>query len=515
LAPLLAVVVADLWAMGALLLGGVTFNILSVLVPTLVVVIGVADGIHLTARFRDRVAGGQERGEALRSTFRELLLACFLTTFTTAAGFFSLAVADTRVIRDFGLQAGVAMGFCLAALLVVLPVILAVVPLGTARVGSAEARPLRRPLAWLETRIHRYPMRTLVLCVVFSLGATWLGSGVRPNSRLLEMYGPETATYKAVNRAQDQLTGVIPIFFYVEGEPDSMVEPAALERLLALEEEMRTADGVVWTSSPAAWIGQLHSTLGGEGRLPATREGVAQELLLAEISGAAPVGEVLDEGRGKARVIALVKDIGGRETLALRERWQAKADELYAGTGQRARLTGDGLLAAIGVNNLIGDLISGIGLVFVVIALTLAALLKDIRLALLACIPNLVPLLFSLATLRLIGADLQTSNIVSFTVAVGLAVDDTIHFSVAYHEARREGHNVADSIRRTLVQTGDGIVFTSVLLVAGFGILTWSDLTSTKHFGLLTSVTMAAALLGDLVLFPALLHLLDRRVRVS
>ena len=173
-------------------------------------------------------------------------------------------------------------------------------------------------------------------------------------------------------------------------------------------------------------------------------------------------------------------------------------------------LNGDGFLAAGGIDALISDLLASLGLVFVVILVVFGALLRDLRLTVYAVVPNLVPLVFTLGTLGLMGADLQTSNVVSFTVAVGLAVDDTIHFIVRYQQERRQ-HPLGPAITRTFRGAGHAIVLTSLLLVLGFSTLVTSQLTSTRHFGILAAVTMAAALMADLLLLPALLHLGERR----
>ena len=138
------------------------------------------------------------------------------------------------------------------------------------------------------------------------------------------------------------------------------------------------------------------------------------------------------------------------------------------------------------------------------------ALLRNLKHTAIATFPNLVPLVFILGTLGWLGADLQTSNIVSFTVAVGLAVDDTIHFIVRYREERQNGVGTDEAIRRTFQGAGHAIVLTSILLIFGFGVLALSSLTSTYFFGLLACITMAAAVLGDLLLLPALLHLFDK-----
>ena len=511
LAPLVAVLVADLWAMSALVAVGATVNILSVLVPTLVVVIGAADGIHITTRFRELRAEGKGRADALSEASGDMLLACWLTTFTTAAGFASLLIADTRVIREFGAQAALAMVVCFFGVVLVLPLLLALVP-----ENRVLAPPRARDGRWLAA-VDGFTARRPGLAIAGAVGLTLLaataGARVRTNSHLLEMYSEDSDTYRAVHLSQDHLSGVIPIFFYLEGPPGALLEPEALARQRALQAAFEAEPAVRWSQSAAGALDALHTLLTRAPGGPDSREAAAQELLLAELSGAAPLRGLIDETEGRGRVLALLRDDGGRDMLKARARLEAKAAELYAGAPEKAVLTGDGLLAAIGVDGLISDLLSGIALVFVVISLTLMLILRDVKLVLLATVPNLVPLMFTLGTLGLIGADLQTSNIVSFTVAVGLAVDDTIHFLVRFNAERLAGNNVPDAISRTIHGAGDAIVSTSVLLVAGFGLLTLSEITSTKHFGMLSSVTMIAALGGDLVLLPALLHLRERAGR--
>jgi hypothetical protein len=238
---------------------------------------------------------------------------------------------------------------------------------------------------------------------------------------------------------------------------------------------------------------------------------VAQELLLAEMSGELPLDQLLSADRARGRILMLTRDAGGREFIRVKKLLEAEAETLFAGTGVRVDVTGDGMLASAGVKQLIDDLLASLLLIFGVIMVTMLVLLRDFRQALIAFVPNVVPLFFILATLGLMGVDLQTSNIVTFTIAVGLAVDDTIHFIVRYREERRGGSNRATAITNTYNGAGHAIVLTSILLVVSFGLLATSDLTSTHHFGVLASVTMVAAVFGDLVLLPALLHLFGRR----
>ena len=509
LAPLVAVAVADVWALGVLIGGGATLNVLSILVPTLVLVIGVADGIHITARYREELAHGHTAEDAMGHTIRAMALPCFLTTFTTGAGFASLLVADTTVIRAFGTHSAIAMGVTFVGVLTILPTLLAWIPPERVGLPSTGPTPTSRALGALDRVVARRPGWMLALALLAAATAGGLGSGVEANSRLLEMYREGSPTWEAIKLSETRLSGVIPVFFVLDADTDhAWQDPQHLDRLDRLEQRMAAEPHVLWTASLASYVRSLHDTLSdGSTALPTSRAAVAQELLIGELAGGTvPRGLVTEDGR-TARVMALVADAGGRELLPLRDRLDGAAAELFPDLTPVPRLTGDGMLAAVGIDRLITDLLSSLALMFVVILATLSLLLRDVKLALVACVPNAIPLLFTLGMLGVMGADLQASNVVSFTVAVGLAVDDTIHFIVRFKDERSRHPSLAAAITATFQGAGQPIVLTSLLLVAGFGVLALSDLTSTRHFGILSSVTMGAALVGDLLLLPALLHL--------
>lgn len=350
------------------------------------------------------------------------------------------------------------------------------------------------------------PRTVIALCLIATLLAGLIGSGVRPNSHLLEMYRPGHATFTSITLAEEELSGVVPIFIHIEAQDGDLLDPEDISRIAALEAELLAEAPVRWTASVAGYVGAIHTALTGEDGLPESREAVAQELLLAEMSGELPLSSVVTEDYRQARIMALCADAGGPAFVALHQDLQARAEAIFPEA--RVDVTGDGLIASIGIGGLISDLLSSVGMVFAVILVVMWVLLGSGRLALISAAPNLVPLVFTLAALGLMGADLQTSNIVSFTVAIGLAVDDTIHFLVRYRQETAAGS--PDPIGRTYLGAGHAIVLTSLLLVSGFGVLASSDLTTTRHFGILSSVTMLAAVLADLFLLPAMLHLMQK-----
>ena len=522
IAPLVAVNIASAWAVGTLIIGGAVFNILSILVPVLVIIIGVADGIHVVGRYREELAQTPtDRETAMGRTTRAMMVACFLTTFTTAAGFGSLTFADTPVIADFGRHAAVAIMICFVAIMLVVPTLISWVPLNRV---LPPRQPVRegleaKMLAGLHIVVKNRPKLILAATLLLIAFAGWLGRDVRTNSFLLEMYADDHPTAVSTRLANDKLGGVIPSYFHLEGPPGSMLEPEVLHKMSALQEAMNEEEPFLWTRSSVDALTYLHETImdDPEAGIPDQPDQIAQLLWVADMGDGGPMlgddiplGHLVDETRSNTRILALMNDSGGQAYNESRARLEAKADELFGHTNITAKITGDGIIAASLVNSLISDLLQSMSMVMVVIAITMFVLLRNLRLTLISLLPNFVPLIFIVAGLGLMNSDLQTSNIVTFTVALGLAVDDTIHFVVRYAQERRQGHDLEEAIRRSFMGAGHAIVLTSVLLILGFCTLMSSDLTSTRHFGILSAVTMGAAILGDLVLLPALLHLFGR-----
>lgn len=512
LAPLVAVLFAILWGMGLLLGFGVTLNVLSILVPTLALVIGVADGIHIISRYREELIIDQNTELALGRCMRHMVLACFLTTFTTAAGFCSLLVADTTVVRDFGIHAAVMVMVAFVAIILVVPVWLAYIP--KERVGSPSKKESRehRLFLGLDKWVRLHPRKITVFSLLFSIGAGLYGAGVTPNSHLLEMYSDSHPTAKAIHLMETELSGVVPIFIHFQAKSEDLLKPDIVSKMDSLEQALKKHSLVLWTHSFSGQIKEIHRLLSGSTDIPVQREVIAQELLLAEVSGELPLDSIRSIDYTQARILALCSDAGGDKFIEMSEDIQSEIDVLFPSHDPvQVSLTGDGLMASIGINNLISDLLSSLSLIFVLILVILYALLKDWKLTIISTLPNAIPLLFTLGCLAFIGADLQTSNIISFTVAVGLAVDDTIHFVVRYHQEIQKGNTHERAITNTMLGAGHAIVLTSILLIVGFGTLASSDLTTTAHFGLLSSVTLLAAVGADLLMLPAMLHIVQSK----
>ncbi len=505
LAPVLAVQIAMGWSVGLLIVSGVTFNILSMLVPAIAMVIGIADGIHLVSRYREERALTTDAVRALALTLEEMTSACFLTTFTTAGGFASLLVADTVVIQDFGLHAGVAVTVTYIGIMVLIPLWLRFIPDVVFEKNLAEQPQWTQTFEWIHTFTMTRKYLIICLSTLCALGLGWIANTVSANSYILEMYDDQHPTVLALETMEDNLSGIVPVFIHLESD-QSLYNTEHLHHIHTLETWLQNQEFIRWTSSIASQQGLIHQAITETKGLPSTEDMLAQERLLLDLGGGLDNSSVLSSDERQARILLLCKDIGGVEFLAFKEQFDTFAKQELTSTGIQWRVTGDGMLASIGIDKLIGDLMSSVGLVFGIIALVLFALLRNVVHTILAFIPNVLPLLATLAFLALAGRDLQVSNIVSFTVAIGLAVDDTIHFVARYKSERDLGYEHIEAMERTLKGAGHAIILTSILLICGFGLLVTSELSSTFYFGMLTAITLLSAIVADLFLLPAMFN---------
>ena len=507
LAPIAAVQISMGWAVGLLIVSGVTFNILSMLVPAISMVIGIADGIHLVSRYREERAHISSAEDALARTLAEMTSACFLTTFTTASGFASLLVADTVVIQDFGLHAAVAVSITFIGIMVIIPLWMRFLPDHVFEGPQVVHQQWTKTFTWLHTITNTHRRSIILFSTVLCIGAGYIASQSQANSYILEMYSDDHPTVQALHTIEDELSGIVPMFIYLE-QRQSWMNPTDLKVIQEIQQFAAERDFVRWSTSISEQQSLIHHALTNEGQysLPASEDMLAQEQLLTEMGGGIPNDAILSVDEHRTRILVLCKDIGGVDFLQFKSDLDDFIQSRNSDNRFEWRVTGDGMLASIGIDKLINDLLSSVGLVFVVILLVFAWMLRSTPHVLLAFIPNVLPLLMTLALLSLMGRDLQVSNIVSFTVAIGLAVDDTIHFVARYREERLAGHSHQLAMQRTMLGAGHAIVLTSILLICGFGLLSTSELTSTFYFGILTAITLISAIFADLLLLPAMFN---------
>jgi predicted RND superfamily exporter protein len=492
---------------------GEDIGLLNQVYSTLLPAIAVADGIHLVSRFheeaRRRAAPGEVltpevRREAIRAAMSRIGAACFLTSLTTGIGFLSLQAAQMPVLRSFGLYAAVGIFLAYGTVLFVVPLLLSFTRGTVPEAGREDApTPLDRLLLGSARFSTRRPGIVLGATAVVFAVSVFFGLRVQVDNHLTRMLQPEHETTRANAVADAQLGGILGLEIDVQGEPGILKDPAVLSGLLALEDWARELPQIRTTAGPASYLATMYEFSTGERRLPGTTAGAAQFFLMAE--GDEALGRQLASDYSRGRTLLRVQDEGGIKFGELAARVQQKLDEELAGLPVTAHLTGTPYVAYRGINNVTGDLRTSLILAFVVIALVILVLLRNLRAALLSLLPNALPLVVGYGLLGMMGWLLDPAPAVVFTIALGIAVDDTLHLMVRTREELRAGRSMEAAIHHAVLHSGRAVSITSVILMAGFGVNMLSSFPATILLGALGSVVIGVAWACDLFVLPALL----------
>jgi len=521
LMPLLAVGVGLAWTIGGLVLMGETFNLISNILPILLLVIGVSNCVHIVADYGEvtpRVGGN--RREAMRQVIGHMGYACLLSMLTTAIGFASLFNARSDVLVDFGWQCAWGMA-CLYVSII-----------GTLGSGLQFFRPPRAvvagaPLGGIVTRaadaVDRHPKATLILATLFLGSMVWTARNVRVNASMIETYEEGHPTLASLHLVERELGGLLPLEVNLRAdEAGTFLKPDVYRRVKELEAFAHRQESVLFARSyidlhDAIGAGLIRGEAADTDGLPDDDESITRRLdrsqwLLDRVGDSLSYPAFMTHDGLRARLLIKAEDVGTRRLHALIRLLETKMEELFPpGSDVSASITGDAYVNTLAMENVIRDLFSSLLTASVVIFSIIGIGFRSLRAGLIAAVPNTTPLLVTLGYMGLRGFEMNVSNVIVFTISLGIAVDDTIHFLARFRELVKQHNDVALAVHHTYEETGRAIVIVTVLVVSGLSVLLFSDFLPTRRFAELTIVTMATAVFGDLLLLPACLVLFWNR----
>jgi uncharacterized protein len=509
--PLVVVGLSLLWALGLMCWMGWEANVVSTVLPPLLIAVGVADSVHLLQQLRLHARRGLDPDAALREAFRRVLRPCLLTTLTTSAGMASFSVASLAGIRELGLLAAFGVLAAFIWTMIGLPVALSLLPSslrgGLASGAGPEVPRLLVATAAFATR-RRVPVALTgaALVAVAGIGLLRLDVGTEMSSYLW----PTDPVFQDALVIDAGLGGSLPAEVLIEA-PDGrdLLDPAALERIRQVGDYLE-GDPTTGTSiSSVDFLAEARRVLLGlppEGlQLPASRAEAAQLLLLTE--GTEEIGRFLSFDYTTARVEVPVR-MGSYQGLVDRlpevmEDLDAIADGVVT-----ARVTG--LVRLLGGMEvyLLATQVRSFGLAFILVLGCITLFFRSWRAGLLSAIPNLFPLVCVLGLMGLLDIRLSMTTVMVAPLLLGLVVDDTVHMLERVLHARGEGQPVDQAFRTAVQEVGHAVLITSVILACGLVVPALGSFRPNFHFATLSAVAVVLALLGDLLLFPAIGSLL-------
>lgn len=506
--PMIIVWTTLLLTVAIIHLTGGYLEIMSTTIAPILLCVGVADSIHMISKYDD----ARENGNGKRLSIIEMLTtlgsATFLTSVTTAIGFASLLSSSVMPMAKFGMYT--AIGVLLAYVITIFFLPVALSKSKKERVfneKSGSFYPLISRALNKITALNRLHYKKIL--VLGFIGTLLVFTGVRHvdvNGKVFDDLGEDTELMLDSHFFSQQLTPQFPLEFIIStGAQDGALSHDLVERVADLENYLLKYEEIERVAGFHLLIEEVHRLLSeSEETLPENDATIAQYALLLEINDAAMLGRLINFDYSKLRVTAFTEDVGSKRINEMRDSISVYLSENFP--DEEITLTGTTILSADLTNKIVYSLAWSILIAVLAISIIMTLLFRNVYMVIISLIPNLIPLLAVAGVMGFFDVDIKPSTAVIFTIALGIAVDDSIHYLARFRiEHMRTGALFA-SITTTTVRTGRAIIVTSLILIAGFGTLITSAFTSTAMMGILVCSTIAAALLADLFILPSLFY---------
>lgn len=512
--PMAIIGVVIVWIMGTLVLFGYKITILTALIPPVIVVIGIPNSVYLLNRYHQLYQQHGNKIKAISEVIRKIGLVTLITNATTAIGFLVLLSTDIRPLREFGIVAGLNILATFVVSMVVVPAFFSWMPAPNPRqLRHLRFKTLNGLLKVLEilVRLRRrwVYVATVGIIVLSIIGVTQLNSVVFLADDL-----PESSGLKDdLIWFEKNFEGIMPLELVVDtGQPRGILRSSNLKKLGELEEFLGQ---LPYISQPISLIGvmkaanqALHNGDSYYFRMPTSQDRLfMQRYFRTNEDNPGLLKALVDSDFQTMRISLKVADIGSiRMDSLLENAIQPKIDSLFADTDVSITPTGTTLLFIRGNKFMVENLRVSLLLAFIIIAIIMGLLFRNTRMILISLVPNLIPLLITAGLMGYAGIPLKPSTALIFSIAFGISVDDSIHFLAKYRqELFALNFRVRPAVSKTILETGSSMMYTSIILFAGFVIFSFSEFGGTISLGILTSATLLIAMLTNLILLPSLI----------
>jgi uncharacterized protein len=515
LIPLLTLVLGVLWSLALPLYFGKPLDIMSVMQPTILSVIGLAAIIHFFNHYLNYLRHGFEKEEAIEKSFSEILPAVFLTCLTTALGFISLYFTTVPTLKFFGLYTGLGVLLMFIAVIFITPALLYLVPAfsHTDEQRNAEKWRLgmRKAFSFVLSNKKVLPFLFLVISLLSLVAINKL----QINGYILDNLPSEHKLVEEFRFFDRNFGGSKPLEFSLEvgKKAENIFQMEVLKELDKFEGFLIENFETGAILSPLTLVKKLNQAQNSGNEkayaLPSKGQLIRLQSYLNEALALSP-SKIVSEDLKRSRLSTRVEDYGSLRGMRLKEQMEKflenEIDENYL----EVRMTGTSHLIDISHESVTVQMLRGLGLAFFLVAVITGFLFKSWRISIIVLVPNVIPLIWMGGMMWAFGIDLKLTTAILFTVAFGIAVDDSIHFMSKLRLELSKGRTWLYALKRTFIDTGKAILLTTMILVSGFSVLIFSQFGVTYYSGLLISMSLAFALAADLLLLPLLLLYLGK-----
>jgi predicted RND superfamily exporter protein len=508
-----AVLVSVLWTLGLYSLMGFSYNVLASMLVPLVVVLAIADDVHIMQHWDEERRHGDVE-HAFKATVSHLAAPLLGASATTALGMLSLATSSVVAVRSFGIGSAVGIMVDFAISLVLMPTLLSLVKPETSE--TPHERYFIAPLRRIARFSCAHPGKVLAATIAMSVIAAFGILRLRVDTNHISFFSPSHPLGQSAAVIDKELGGVYSFQIMLEGAPDSLKTPAALQRLDRLQEELRTFPNVRKVTSVADYVKRINKEL-NDGRaeanvVPNDANTIAQELFVFALGGEGrhELERVVASDYSRAQISIKLQSMSSDLVLAQVESADRLAKEAFAGTGISVMTTGSGRLFSTLDHYLVMSQVSSFGTAFFTVFGVIFIVFRSFRFGVLTIAPNVLPVLAVLGIMGYLDISMNVATVMVASVALGIVDDDTIHFINRYRREAAAGASTDEAIETATAHEGRASLTTAIINSAGYAVLLLSEYKPTAWFGGLLALTMAAAFLAEVFILPATIKLLPR-----
>jgi predicted RND superfamily exporter protein len=470
----------------------------TMILPSVMLALGCAYAMHMVA-----AAQGRADEDALAEAFVPVALPVALSGLTTAIGFVAISAVRIEAIQQVGGFGAFGVFVLFSAVLTAVPAALRLWPLMASSAGPSlwVAGPLR---SWVVTLTSGRPrsiaLASVLIALVFAMGI----SRLTIETDATRWFPRGTDVREAYEQIREKLSGISPVNVVVESHDGPVTRPEILTAIDDLTAYLEAQPEIGKALSVGDALRQIHGGFAGDPELPLPKDRVLTEQYLLLLESLEHLDDVITPDRKRANILLRVDNNGSKHLLGIGEKvdawWKA-----HGPPGASAQATGIMYEFARAEDAIAYGQIRGLAFALVAIGLILLAMYRSARIAAIAMIPNALPILMAFGFMGLAGVPLDAGTVVVGSLAIGIAVDNTVHVVNGFHEWRDRVGDGVMAIDRTLARVLPPVVFTSVVVGVGFAVLGFSQFTFTRHLGMLISGIMVVCLLADALLLPVLL----------
>jgi predicted RND superfamily exporter protein len=521
---MIIIAIVVVWTLGTLSLFGFKITMLSGLIPPVIVTIGITNAIYLLNKYHLEFVRTQDKIEAITVVVRKMGLATFLTNLTVAIGFLTLLSTDVLILREFGVVAGVNIIALFFVSLVMIPSIFSWLPTPTARhLRHLNFKVMNSFLHVIDQMVHRQRFAIYFVSVAVAVMSVYGITKLRSVSFMVDDMPEDSQIKRDLKFFEANFAGIMPLEVVVEFKTKKrrpILDPKNLEKLERFETFL---DSLPEVSKPVSFISfvkaskqAFYNNNPDRYSLPNKNEGLfIIRYMKGQSDNSGLVKSFVDSTYSKVRISSQIADIGSvRMDSLVHDVIEPRMKSIFVAEGKDSiitSVTGSTKIFIKGNKFLIDNLQESLLLAFLLITISMAALFANVRMIIISLLPNLLALMITAGIMGYMDIPLKASTALIFSITFGISVDNSIRFLAKYRqEILSNNFFIPLAVTDSIMETGKSIIYTSIVLFAGFIIFAFSSFGGTIALGLLTSTTLVISMFTNLILLPALIMTFDK-----